>query len=187
MPKLLEQVQNLLRTRHYSLSTEQTYLHWIKQYIFFHGRNIRRKWGLPSLGISDAPRRFPECRRVHSESSPRAICFYRHVLGQELPWLENVTWAKRPTRLPVVLTKDEVKTLLAQLTQQNWLMVSLLYGSGLRLRECLRLRVKDLDFSYNQLVVRNAKGDKDRVTMLPTSLHEPLNAHLSDRETDTRA
>lgn len=181
MPKLLEQVQNLPRTRHYSLSTEQTYLQWIKQYILFHGKKHPAEMGatevaayLTHLAVS---------RNVAASTQNQALAailfLYRHVLGQELPWLENVTWAKRPTRLPVVLTKDEVKTLLEQLTQQNWLMTSLLYGSGLRLRECLRLRVKDLDFSYNQLVVRNAKGDKDRVTMLPTTLHDPLNAHLA--------
>jgi integron integrase len=181
MPKLLEQVQNLLRTRHYSYRTEQTYLQWIKQYILFHGKKHPAEMG--ATEVTKYLTHLAVSRNVAASTQNQALAailfLYRNVLGQELPWLENVTWAKRPTRLPVVLTKLEVRTLLEQLTQQNWLMASLLYGSGLRLRECLRLRVKDLDFSYNQVVVRNAKGEKDRVTMLPTKLHDPLNAHLA--------
>jgi len=162
MPKLLEQVQNLLRTRHYSYRTEQTYLHWIKQYILFHQKKHPAEMGGPE--VTAYLTHLAVSRQVAASTQNQALAailfLYRNVLGQDLPWLENVTWAKRPTRLPVVLTKLEVRNLLEQLTQQNWLMVSLLYGSGLRLRECLRLRVKDLDFSYNQLVVRDGKGER---------------------------
>jgi len=102
------------------------------------------------------------------------LFLYRNVLKQDLPWLENVERARRPTRLPVVLTRPEVKRLLSHLEQQNWLQASLLYGAGMRLGEWVRLRVKDLDFGDKQIVVREAKGNKDRVTMLPATLAEPL-------------
>ena len=122
-------------------------------------------------------------RRVAASTQNQALAallfLYRQTLGIDLPWLDNVVRAKRPARLPVVVTKEEVRMLLSQLGQQHWLMASLLYGSGLRLKECLRLRVKDIDFDYKQIVVRDAKGDKNRVTMLPVSLLEPLRKHLT--------
>jgi len=122
-------------------------------------------------------------RRVAASTQNQALAallfLYRHVLGQNRPWLENVERAKRPARLPLVFTKEEVKAILAQLQQQNWLMASLLYGAGLRLRECLSLRVKDIDFGYKQIVGRDAKGQKDRLTMLPVALEEQLKMHLS--------
>src|SRR5258707_8027218 len=116
---------------------------------------------------------------VHSEPALSAILFlYRDVLEQELEWIEGFERAKRPARLPVVLTPAETRAVLAQLEGTKWLMASLLYGSGLRLMECLRLRVKDVDFGYGQILVRDGKGAKDRVTMLPQALIEPLKAHL---------
>jgi integrase len=104
------------------------------------------------------------------------------VLGHDLPWLDSVVRAKRPARVPVVMTKAEVREVLSRLSHTNWLMASLLYGSGLRLMECLRLRVKDLDFAYAQLTVRDGKGGTDRLTMLPASLSEPLKQHLAKVE-----
>jgi integron integrase len=181
MPKLLEQVQNLIRTRHYSYRTEQTYSYWIKQYIFFHGKRHPAEMG--ATEVSEFLTHLAVVRRVAASTQNQALAallfLYRHVLGQNLPWLENVERAKRPARLPLVLTKEEVKAILAQLQQQNWLMASLLYGAGLRLRECLNLRVKDIDFGYKQIVVRDAKGQKDRVTMLPVALAGQLKMHLS--------
>ena len=113
-----------------------------------------------------------------------AILFlYRHVLKKEVGWVDNVERAKRPSRLPVVFTKDEAKAILVRLEGAKWLMVSLLYGSGLRLMECLRLRVKDIDFEYNQIVVRDGKGQKDRVTMVPTSLKNSFMKHLEKVKT----
>jgi site-specific recombinase XerD len=166
MPRLLEQVQNLIRTRHYSYRTEQTYIYWIKQYIFFHGKRHPAEMG--AAEVSEFLTHLAVTRRVAASTQNQALAallfLYRHVLDQNLPWLENVERAKRPARLPLVLTKEEVKAILAQLQQQNWLMASLLYGAGLRLRECLSLRVKDIDFGYKQIVVRDAKGQKDRVT-----------------------
>ncbi len=181
MPRLLEQVQNLIRTRHYSYRTEQTYIHWIKQYIFFHGKRHPAEMG--ATEVSEFLTHLAVVRRVSASTQNQALAallfLYRHVLGQNLPWLENVERAKRPARLPLVFTKKEVKAILAQLQQQNWLMASLLYGAGLRLRECLNLRVKDVDFGYKQIMVRDAKGQKDRVTMLPVVLEEQLKMHLS--------
>lgn len=122
-------------------------------------------------------------RNVAASTQNQALAallfLYRQTLGIDLPWLDNVVRAKRPVRLPVVLTREEVRILLPQLSHQNWLMATLLYGSGLKLRECLRLRVRDIDFDYKQIVIRDAKGEKSRVTMLPVSLAAPLRKHLS--------
>jgi integron integrase len=181
MSELLNQVRTLIRTRHYSYRTEQTYIHWIKQFILFHNKRHPAEMGaeevtkfLSYLAVS---------RKVAASTQNQALAailfLYRHALGIDLPWLENVIRAKRPARLPVVLTSEEVRKLLAQLRQEEWLMASLLYGSGLRLKECLRLRVKDVDFGYKQIVVRDAKGNKDRVTMLPVSLVGSLQKHLA--------
>jgi integron integrase len=181
MSELLNKVRTLIRTRHYSYRTEQTYVHWIKQFILFHGKRHPAEMGaaevtkfLSYLAVS---------RQVAASTQNQALAallfLYRQTLGIDLPWLDNVVRAKKPARLPVVLTREEVRLLLSQLGQQNWLMASLLYGSGLRLKECLRLRVKDIDFDYKQIVVRDAKGDKNRVTMLPASLIEPLRKHLT--------
>jgi site-specific recombinase XerD len=134
MPRLLEQVQNLIRTRHYSYRTEQTYIHWIKQYIFFHGKRHPAEMG--ATEVSEFLTHLAVVGRVAASTQNQALAallfLYRHVLGQNLPWLENVERAKRPARLPLVFTKKEVKAILAQLQQQNWLMASLLYGAGLR-------------------------------------------------------
>lgn len=168
MPKLLEDVRNLLRTRHYSYRTEETYLNWIRQYIIFHDKRHPAEMGAPE--VTKFLTHLAVNRHVAASTQNQALAallfLYRYVLKQDLPWLENVERARRPSRLPVVLTRPEVKSLLSQLEQQNWLQASLLYGAGLRVGECLRLRVKDLDFGCNQIVVREAKGNKDRVTML---------------------
>ncbi|HLA09132.1 MAG TPA: tyrosine-type recombinase/integrase, partial [Pyrinomonadaceae bacterium] len=122
-------------------------------------------------------------RQVAASTQNQALAallfLYKNVLKEELPWLKNVERAERPARIPPVLTRAEVKRLLTQLGQQNWLQASLPYGAGLRLRECLSLRVKDLDFEYQQIAVRDAKGNKDRVTMLPASAAEALKAQLA--------
>jgi len=121
-------------------------------------------------------------RQVAASTQNQALAallfLYKNVLKEELPWLKNVERAKRPARIPLVLTRAEVKRLLSQLGHQNWLQASLLYGAGLRLREFLSLRVKDLDFEYQQIAVRDAKGNKDRVTMLPASAADALKTHL---------
>ena len=180
MPKLLEQVRTVIRTRHYSLSTEQTYIHWIKQYIIFNSK--RHPADMGAAEVSAFLSYLAVSRQVAASTQNQALAavlfLYRHVLKQELPWLEDVERAKRPTRVPLVFTREEVIAVLSHLDHTSWLMASLLYGSGLRLKECLTLRVKDLDFQYRQIVVREAKGAKDRQTMLPLSLIEPLKQQL---------
>ncbi len=181
MPKLIQEVRDLIRTLHYSLRTEETYANWIKQYILFHKKRHPAEMG--AAEVTQFLTYLAVQRKVSASTQNQALAallfLYKRVLKQDLPWLENVERAKRPARLPVVLTRSEIKTVLSHLDQQNWLMASLLYGTGMRLRECLRLRVKDLDFSYKQITVRDGKGNKDRVTILPASLVEPLHAQLA--------
>jgi integron integrase len=167
--------------RHYSVRTEEAYIGWIKRFILFHGKRHPLEMG------EDEITRFLSALAVHGQVSAstqnQALCalvfLYRHVLGQNLGWLDDVVRAKRPQRLPVVLTRPEVKALLGALEGVHWVMASLLYGAGLRLLECLRLRVKDIDFGSHQIVLREGKGNKDRRTMLPAAVHELLTAHLA--------
>lgn len=180
MAKLLDQVRDLLRVRHYSNSTERTYLSWIRQFIIYHQKRHPLEMG--AAEVSAFLSHLACDRRVAASTQNQALAailfLYRDVLAQPLPWLLEVERAKGSARLPVVFTIAEVRQILDQLTGTKWLMASLLYGSGLRLSECLSLRVKDLDFGYRQLIVRDGKGGKDRVTVLPDSLVSPLNRHL---------
>ena len=171
--------------RHYSIRTEEAYVGWIKRFILFHGKRHPLEMGEAEIT------RFLSALAVHGQVSAstqnQALCalvfLYRHVLGQNLGWLDGVVRAKRPQRLPVVLTRPEVNALLSALDGVHWIMASLLYGAGLRLLECLRLRVKDIDFASHQILVRQGKGNKDRRTMLPAVVKEPLAAleHVRQR------
>jgi integron integrase len=180
MSELLDRVRTLIRTRHYSYRTEQAYIHWIKRYILFHNKRHPAEMGAPEVTqfLSNLAVVHNVSASTQNQALAALLFLYRNVLSIDLPWLEEVVRAKKPTRLPVVLTKQETRNLLAHLKQQEWLMASLLYGSGLRLKECLRLRVKDVDFGYKQIVVRDAKGNRDRVTILPATIEEPLRQHL---------
>ena len=181
-PRLLDQVRDRLRLKHYSLRTETAYVGWIKRYIFFHGKRHPRELGkadveafLTSLAVE---------RNVAASTQSQALAallfLYGEVLGIELPWLDEITRAKKPVRLPTVLTRDETLALLEQIGDAELhLVVSLLYGSGLRLLEGLRLRVKDVELSRSEIVVRDGKGGKDRVTMVPQSLLVPLRAQIA--------
>ena len=179
-PKLLEQVVTRMRVKHYSLRTEKSYVDWIKRYIWHHGK--RHPKDLGAAEVEAFLSHLAVTRNVSASTQNQAksalLFLYKELLGVQLPWLDNVTQAKAPKRLPVVLTKDEVQALLNRLDGTMWLLVSLLYGSGLRLMECLRLRVKDVDLARCEILVREGKGFKDRVTMLPKSLVEPLKQHL---------
>ena len=179
-PKLLDQVRNVIRYKHYSIRTEESYIHWIKKFIFFHEKRHPREMEVEE--VSQFLTHLAVHDKVASSTQNQAfsaiLFLYRHVLKKELGMLENVTRAKRPPRLPVVFNKDEVKSILIQLEGSKWLMANLLYGAGLRLRECLSLRVKDIDFAYKQIVVRDGKGNKDRVTVLPTIIIDNLKRHL---------
>ena len=179
-PRLLDEVRDALRRRHYSLRTEQSYIHWIKRFILFSDKRHPRDMGAPEVTafLSHLARDRNVAAATQNQALAALLFLYKEVLGQALPWLDQIERAKRPARLPTVLSIAEIQRLLAQMQGTKWLMASLLYGSGLRLRECLKLRVKDIDFDYRQILVRDAKGGKDRVTMLPQSLIEPLRKHL---------
>jgi integron integrase len=179
-PRLLDAVREVARRRHYSYRTEQSYIHWIRRFIFFSGKRHPRELGAPEV---TAFLNHLVCDRhvaaaTQNQALSALLFLYKEVLGQPLPWLEQIEHAKRPVRRPTVLTRSEAHELLARMRGTKWLMASLLYGSGLRLRECLTLRVKDVDFGYRQILIRDGKGAKDRVTMLPAPLVEPLQAHL---------
>ncbi|MDZ7656983.1 MAG: integron integrase [Sulfurimicrobium sp.] len=179
-PKLLDQVRGKIRLKHYSLRTEQTYVDWIKRYILFHGKHHPKDMGageveafLTHLAVAGKV-----AASTQNQAKSALLFLYKEVLGIDLPWLDNVERAKAPKRLPVVLTRDEVQVVLSRLEGTHWLIASLLYGSGLRIMEGIRLRVKDVDLSRREILVRDGKGFKDRVTMLPESLLNPLKTHL---------
>jgi integron integrase len=180
MPKLLTQVRRQIRTLHYSIRTEEDYVYWIKDYILFHRK--RHPSELGEQDISKWLSHLANERHVAASTQNQALSailfLYREVLNVSLNWIDNIERAKKPARLPVVFTKDEVEAVPARLKDTAWLMASLLYGSGLRLMECIRLRVKDVDFQQHQIVAREGKGGRDRVTMLPMSLDESLGRHL---------
>ena len=180
-PRLLDQVRDAIRRRHYSYRTEQSYVQWIKRFIWFSGKRHPRELGAAEVTafLSHLASERDVAGSTQNQALSALLFLYGQVLGVELPWMKGIVRAKRPVRVPVVLTRDEVRALLARLEGTKWLMAALLYGSGLRLRECLKLRVKDVDFGYRQITVRDGKGAKDRVTMLPAELAEPLRAHLA--------
>jgi integron integrase len=177
---LFEVTREKIRTRHLALRTETTYLGWIRRYVAFHGRKHPRDMGSAEMEafLTHLAVRGRVSASTQSQALQALLFLYRYVLQIELPWLENVTRASKPKRLPVVLTRSEVRAVLDELSGTPWLVASLLYGSGLRLTEALRLRVKDLNFARGELVVRGAKGSKDRVTVLPASVAAPLSLHL---------
>ena len=182
-PRLLDQVRERIRTLHYSRSTEKTYIHWIVAFIRFSGLRHPRDMGADEIETYLsylAPQR--EVAAGTQNQAMHAILFlYKQVLGLELPWLDGITRAKPSKRLPTVLTQDETRRLLAHAEGLPGLVVKLLYGTGMRLMEGLRLRVKDIDFSSRLIVVRAGKGDKDRIVPLPECLVEPLRARLAER------
>ena len=179
-PKLLDQVRQAVRARHYSKRTERTYVDWIKRFIFFHGKRHPVEMGEPEINrfLTDLAVRKKVSASTQNQALSAILFLHQNVLDKELEWINPAVRAKKPKRLPVVLTDQEVKAILDRLEGPPKLIASLLYGSGLRLFECLQLRFKDIDFTKNQIVVRDGKGQKDRVTLLPESVKEPLLAHL---------
>ena len=179
-PKLLDQVRRAIRARHYSPRTEETYVHWIKRFIFFH--NKRHPAEMAEKEIAQFLSSLASDSHVSASTQNQALnavlFLYREVLRKEIGYVEGVVRAKRAHRLPVVLTRWEVKSILCALDHADWLMAMLLYGAGLRLMECLQLRVKDIDFASNQILVRAGKRNKDRHTMLPAAMKEQLGKHL---------
>ena len=159
-PRLLDQVRNCIRRRHYSIRTEQCYVDWIKRYIYFHKK--QHPEDMDEGHITDFLNHLAVRKKVASSTQNQALCalvfLYRHVLKKDLPQFENLIHAKRPSKLPVVFTRDEVRDILLNLDGATWIMGQLLYGAGLRVMECVRLRIKDIDFGYRQINVRDGKG-----------------------------
>ena len=179
-PRLLDQLRGALRSRHYSRRTEQAYCHWVRRYIHFH--ELRHPVEMAEPEINAFLTHLAVKEKVSASTQNQALSallfLYRHVLERKIGDLGEVIRARKPKRLPVVMTREEVKEVLVLLTGDKLLMASLMYGAGLRLMECLRLRIQDIDFSRNEIHVRDGKGAKDRITMLPESLKAPLREHL---------
>jgi len=173
-------VRDAIRTRHYSRRTEEAYIAWIRRYILFHRKRHPAEMGAAEMTqfLTALAVRRKVAAATQNQALSALLFLYRDVLGQEVPWLDGIVHAKRPRRLPVVLTRGEVRAVLGQLNGVPRLMGLLLYGAGLRVLECARLRVKDIDFASNQIVIRAGKGAKDRVTMLPAAVKADLAQHL---------
>src|SRR5918996_2640692 len=179
-PKLLDRVRHTIRTKHYSRRTESAYVDWIRRYILFHRKRHPSEMGAPEIAAFLTW--LATNRRVSASTQNQALSallfLYRDVLHIEIGPIENVPRARMPARVPVVLSRDEVARIMKHVDGVAWIIVALLYGSGLRLQECLELRVKDIDLERLQIVIRRGKGQKDRLTVLPTAVIEPLSRHL---------
>jgi integron integrase len=178
--KLLDQLRERIRYKHYSLRTEHAYVQWAKRFVLFHDKRHPRDMGAREVEafLSHLANEGNVSASTHQQALSALLFLYKEVLGVELPWLDDISRPKKSKRLPVVLTVAESHKLLTQLEGTHELMARLLYGSGMRLLECVRLRVKDVDFERREILVREGKGNKDRVTMLPESLVMDLRAHL---------
>jgi len=179
-PRLGDRARAAMRVRHLSVRTEEAYLGWMRRYYEFHGRKDPATLGAAELSafLSSLATERKVAASTQNQALAALLFLYRSVLGQELRWLDDLVRARGPERLPVVLSRDEVRAVLSSMGGVTRLMATLLYGSGLRLLECCRLRVKDVDFARRQIVVRRGKGDKDRMTMLPAVTASELAAHL---------
>jgi integron integrase len=180
-PRLLDQVRETIRVKHYSPKTEDAYVGWVRRYILFHGKRHPSEMGADQVAqfLSHLALENQVAASTQNQAFNALLFLYRQVLGIDLGEIGGAVRAKKPKRLPVVLTRDEVQVVLALLEGEVWLVCSLLYGAGLRLFEALQLRVKDIDFSRNELLLRDGKGQKDRVTMLPTKAQPALRQHLA--------
>ena len=179
-PRLLDRVRAAVRARHGSRRIEEAYVVWIRRYVLFHGKRHPAEMGAPEITrfLTALAVEGRVAASTQTQALSALLFLYRHVLELDLPWLEGVVRAKRPQRLPIVLTREEIRAVLQQLEGAPRLMAGLLYGAGLRVLECCQLRVQDVDFAANQIVVRAGKGDKDRVTMLPKVIKPDLAQHL---------
>ena len=175
-PRLLDQLRDKIRVKHYSIRTEQAYLDWVRRYIRFHERRHPRELGADAIEafLTHLAVRSNVSASTQNQAKSALLFLYKEVLGLELPWLDGVVSAKKPQRLPVVLTRTQTSELLERMSGTTGLVARLLYGSGLRLMEGVRLRVKDLDLERREILVRDGKGGKDRVTVLPERLVAPL-------------
>ena len=181
-PRLLDQVRSSIRGRHYSRRTEKTYVEWIKRYICFHAKRHPSEIAEPEINafLTDLAVHKNVGASTQNQALSALLFLYQQVLDKPLEWVIPAVRAKRPKRLPVVLTRDEVKAVIDGMEGSPRLVATLLYGAGLRLMECLQLRFKDFDFNRNEILVRDGKGQKDRITTLPASVKEALLPHLRD-------
>jgi integron integrase len=175
-PRLIPSVREAIRVRHYSLRTERAYVHWIRRFILFHGRRHPLEMGAAEVRafLSHLANEGGVAAATQNQALAAVLFLYKAVLELELPWLDDVIRARRPKRIPAVLDRDEVRALLAGIDGVHGLMARLMYGTGMRIGECVAIRVKDLDLRRRELVVRDGKGGKDRMTMVPALLVEPL-------------
>ena len=182
-PKLLDQVRDRIRVKHYSIRTETQYVQWVRRFILFQDKKHPRDMGAPEVEafLTHLAVVGNVAAATQNQALSALLFLYREVLAIDLPWLDNVTRAKRPQRMPVVLTREETHAVLDRMSGVYGLMARLLYGTGMRLMECVRLRVKDVDFARREILIRDGKGAKDRVTMLPDSVVLPLQTHLQQR------
>lgn len=180
-PKLLDQVRDKIRLKHYSIRTEQAYTDWIKRFILYFDKRHPRDMGASEVErfLTHLAVEAKVAASTQNQAKAALLFLYKEVLAIELPWLDNVEQAKAPKRLPVVLNRDEIHAILLRLSGTPHLIASLLYGTGMRIMECLRLRVQDVDFKRREILIRDGKGAKDRVTVLPASLTPALQVHLS--------
>jgi len=178
--KLLEQVRDALRTKHYSYRTEQSYMEWIKRYIMFHGKRHPKDMGAAEVQayITYLATERQVAASTQNQALSAILFLYHYVLQVDLALPANIVRAERPKRLPTVLTHQEAMLVIGKMSGVTQLMAKLLYGSGLRIMECLRLRLKDIDFGSHQLIIRDGKGEQDRVTLLPDSIVSELQMHL---------
>lgn len=180
-PRLMDRVRARLRVKHYSLRTEQAYVAWIRRFIVANGKQHPQNMGAAEVEsfLTHLATRRNVAAGTQNQALAALLFLYREVLDVDLEWMDNMVRAKRPRRLPLVLTRDEVRRWLAQLEGRDWLMAGLLYGSGMRLMECLRLRVKDVDFQRFDIAICAGKGNKDRHVPLPHSLAKPLRGQMA--------
>ena len=180
-PRLLDRLREAIRVRHYSIRTEEAYVDWVRRFILFHGKRHPQDMGAPEVAafLTHLAVNRQVAASTQSQAKSALLFLYREVLDVQLPWLDEIVVAKDQRRLPVVLSPSEVRLLLHELNGTMGLVASLLYGTGMRLLEGLRLRIKDVDFERRELIVRDGKGGKDRVTVLPENLMLPLQQQMS--------
>ena len=182
-PRLLDQMRAAIRVKHYSLRTEKTYLAWVKQFIRWSGMRHPADMGAAEIEafLSMLANQRDVAASTQNQALSALLFLYKHVLGVDLPWMDGITRAKKPARLPVVLSQAEVGAVLAHTRGTSGLIIRLLYGTGMRLMEAMRLRIKDIEFAGSFILVRGGKGDKDRVVPLPQSLVQPLREQIAAR------
>jgi integron integrase len=179
---LVNQLRQVLRSRHYSRSTEETYCHWVIRFLAFHRKRHPYQLGDAEINafLSHLALRARVSASTQNQALRAILSLYRQVFKRKIGNLGDLVRARRPKRLPIVMTKPEARAVLGRLEGKIWIMACLMYGAGLRLSECLRLRVQDVDFGSNQIIIRDGKGFKDRLTLLPESVKEPLIEHLKE-------